>query len=57
MFLLVRMLLRFFRGLFSNKAELVGNSPEPRDVGGPEKGKIVAIPYLGGLHHRYARAA
>ena len=32
------------------------NSPSPRLVdGGP--GNVIALPHLGGLHHRYARAA
>ncbi len=33
------------------------NSPLPREVEPPSKGKVVAIPQVGGLHHRYARAA
>jgi transposase InsO family protein len=33
------------------------NSPVPRSVELPEQGRIVAIPYVGGLHHRYTRAA
>jgi len=33
------------------------NSPTPRQVQPPEKGKVVAKPYLGGLHHCYTRAA
>ena len=35
---------------------LDGNAPEPRDVEGG-RGSVRAIPHLGGLHHRYARAA
>ena len=31
--------------------------PEPRMVEPPEMGKIVAIPQVGGLHHRYTRMA
>jgi len=35
---------------------LEGNSPIPRQVeDGP--GEVIAIPHLGGLHHRYSRAA
>jgi hypothetical protein len=35
---------------------LDGNSPSPRQVdSGP--GDVIAIPHLGGLHHRYTRAA
>jgi transposase InsO family protein len=33
------------------------NSPVPRCIEPPEQGRIVAMPYVGGLHHRYARAA
>ncbi len=33
------------------------NSPEPREVEPPGKGKVVAIPHVGGLHHRYTRVA
>jgi len=36
---------------------LEGNSPIPREVEPPSKGRVVAIPFLGGLHHRYTRAA
>ncbi len=35
---------------------LHGNAPEPRSIeNGP--GEVVATPHLGGLHHRYGRAA
>jgi putative transposase len=33
------------------------DAPEPRPVQGPEEGKIVALPQVGGLHHRYERVA
>ena len=33
------------------------NSPLPRIVDSPENGRVVAEPILGGLHHRYRRAA
>ena len=33
------------------------NSPDPRSVQPPEKGKVVAKAYLAGLHHCYTRAA
>jgi len=33
------------------------NSPTPRSFHAPEKGKVVAKAYLGGLHHCYTRAA
>ena len=33
------------------------NSPMPREVEKPNKGKIVAIPKVGGLHHLYKRVA
>jgi putative transposase len=33
------------------------NAPVPRRVEHPSEGKVIAIPQVGGLHHRYRRAA
>jgi len=33
------------------------NSPTPREVEPPSQGKVVSIRQVGGLHHRYSRAA
>ena len=33
------------------------DAPEPRPVEPPERGDIVAVPQVGGLHHRYIRCA
>jgi putative transposase len=33
------------------------NAPIPREVEPPERGPVVGASYLGGLHHRYSRAA
>jgi len=33
------------------------DAPEPRPIQPPECGRIVTIPVLGGLHHRYERRA
>ena len=33
------------------------NAPLPREVDPPERGKVITVPYLNGLHHKYARAA
>jgi len=33
------------------------NSPEPREVEPESKGKVISIPMVGGLHHRYTRDA
>lgn len=38
-------------------SSLEGNSPIPREVDPPERGRVVAEPILGGLHHRYRRVA
>ena len=54
---LLRALLRY--QVYYNQARthlsLDRNSPEPREV--ERRGKLIAIPHLGGLHHRYARVA
>jgi transposase InsO family protein len=36
---------------------LVGDAPEPRPGHGPELGRVVELPEVGGVHHRYERAA
>jgi transposase InsO family protein len=33
------------------------DSPEPRPIQQEQVGKIVALPQVGGLHHRYERGA
>ena len=33
------------------------NSPTPREVEPPSQGEVVSIHQVGGLHHRYTRAA
>jgi transposase InsO family protein len=56
-------LLRILSGYFEcyNRSRchlsLVGDAPEPRPVQGAERGKVLDMPEVGGLHHRYARAA
>src|SRR5438552_3677300 len=34
---------------------LAKDAPEPRSVQGPSRGRVVAIPRVGGLHHEYLR--
>ena len=36
---------------------LAGDAPEPRPVPAPQLSRIVAMPQVGGLHHRYERRA
>ena len=33
------------------------DAPEPRAIGPPESGEVIALPRVGGLHHRYTRRA
>jgi len=33
------------------------DSPVPRETATPIEGRVVAIPQVGGLHHRYGRRA
>jgi putative transposase len=56
----LRRILRDYIGYYQNSRphrSLERNSPFPREVELPAKGKVVAIPQVGGLHHRYRRAA
>jgi len=58
-----RHLKRLLRSCFSYyhtaRTHLASNkqSPEPRQIESPERGKVVAFPHVGGLHHEYRRAA
>jgi len=36
---------------------LARNSPVPQEVELPSQGEVISIPQVGGLHHRYLRAA
>jgi len=36
---------------------LAGDAPMPRTVEPPAVGRVIALPRVAGLHHRYARAA
>jgi putative transposase len=36
---------------------LAKDAPEPRSVQPPERGRVIRIPQVGGLHHRYERRA
>ncbi len=61
---LIRVLSEYFEYYHSDRPHqsLDGNSPVPRSVeppdqGRPDQGRVVAEPILGGLHHRYRRAA
>jgi hypothetical protein len=36
---------------------LSGDAPSERTIEPPENGKVVSLPRLGGLHHRYVRRA
>jgi hypothetical protein len=56
----LRRLLRRFRA-YDNSSRphqaLEDNSPIPREVQPPSRGRIRAAPEVGGLHHRYQRVA
>jgi putative transposase len=36
---------------------LAKDAPIPRAVASPDAGRVVAVPQVGGLHHRYERRA
>src|SRR2546421_903554 len=48
--------LRYYHGSRTHLA-LEKDAPEPRAVEPPELGRVVALPHVGGLHHRYVRRA
>jgi len=53
-----RILGEYFENYYNSSRKhlsLGKDSPEPRVIETPEMGKIVEIPILGGLHHRYCR--
>jgi putative transposase len=56
-------LLRILRSYFDyyhdsrTHLSLDRNAPNPREVESANKGTVIAIPQVGGLHHRYTRAA
>ena len=54
-----RVLVKYFDYYNGSRCHLSlsGDAPAPRAVQGPELGKVVALPQVGGLHHRYERAA
>ena len=58
-----RHLLRILRSYFEyyhnsrTHLSLERNAPNPREVTPRSQGRVVAIPQVGGLHHRYTRAA
>ena len=52
----LRSYLRYYHGSRTHLA-LRKDAPEPRAVEPPEHGRVVALPQVGGLHHRYVRRA
>jgi transposase InsO family protein len=56
----LRQILRSYVAYYNDSRphnSLDGDSPMGRDVEPPFTGRVVAIPEVGGLHHRYTRAA
>ncbi len=56
---LIRILTAYFAYYHESRPHLSleRNAPVPRQVEPPSKGRIIAIPQVGGLHRRYTRAA
>jgi transposase InsO family protein len=54
-----KVLKEYFRYYTGSRTHLAlgKDCPEPREIEPPEMGGIVAIPQVGGLHHRYTRIA
>jgi hypothetical protein len=56
---LCRILASYFAYYHRSRTHLslVKDAPEPREVAPPEAGRVVELPEVGGLHHRYVRRA
>ena len=56
---LLRVLREYFAYYHDSRPHqsLDRNAPRPREIEPPSQGRIVAEPQVGGLHHRYRRAA
>jgi transposase InsO family protein len=56
---LLRILTAYFAYYHESRTHLSldRNAPIPREVEHPNAGKVISIPQVGGLHHRYSRAA
>ena len=56
---LLRVMAAYFAYYHRSRCHLslAGDAPEPRPAQGTELGKVVELPEVGGLHHRYIRAA
>jgi len=54
-----RILRRYFDYYHRSRCHLSleGDAPEPRAVQGPELGRVIELPEVGGFHHRYVREA
>jgi transposase InsO family protein len=56
----LRRILRSYFGYYHKSRthlSLARDSPEPRPIQQLEMGRVVAVPEVGGLHHRYERRA
>ena len=56
---LKRLMRAYFSYYHASRKHLGLNkqSPQPRPIESPERGKVVAFPHIGGLHHEYRRTA
>src|SRR6266481_6981230 len=52
----LRSYLRYYHGSRTHLA-LEKDAPQPRAVEPPDLGRVVAVPHIGGIHHRYVRRA
>jgi hypothetical protein len=51
-----KLFLEYYHGTRTHLS-LEKDTPECRSVQPPESGRVVAVPRVGGLHHRYERRA